>query len=164
MWWAPHRLGCLPSGRQAAADYTFGNLAHKMPTGHLSWNAEDTADSNGPRHRHRRCGFAGVWLGNLENIQLGYKGYRSSPLLQGFQSGRTSAPLGRGLGSEEGVGGASSIVGGAFYAMGGAYSHAPQDTISPKRSRLFCLGWSPRSGLARGKAPRACSLQEALKG
>ena len=108
MWWAPHRLGCLPSGRQAAADYTVGNLAHKMPTGHLSWNAEDTADSNGPRHRHRRCGFAGVWLGNLENIQLGYKGYRSSPLLHGFRSGRTSAPLARGLGSAEGVGGASS--------------------------------------------------------
>lgn len=125
MWWAPHRLGCLPSGRQAAADYTFGNLAHKMPTGHLSWNAEDTADSNGPRHRHRRCGFAGVWLGNLENIQLGYKGCRTSPLLHGFRSGRTSAPLGRGLGSAEGVGGASS-------AVGGASSLAPWDRTSDR--------------------------------
>lgn len=59
-----------------------------MPTGHLLLNAEGTVDSNSPHHRHRRCGFAVVWLSNLENIQLGYRSPRKSPspFLQRFQN------------------------------------------------------------------------------
>lgn len=110
-WWMPHRSGCLPSGRWAPGNYTFGNLAHKMPIGHLLSNAEGTVGSNSPHHRHRRCGFAGVWLSNLENIQLGYRSPRKPPsrFLHRFQGKEKLMSLRQGqLWCVCGVGAASS--------------------------------------------------------
>lgn len=70
--WVPHSLWVLSSWLQAAVCHTFGSLARKMLTECLLSNAEDSADSDVPRRRHRRYDFAEVWLGNLENIQLCY--------------------------------------------------------------------------------------------
>lgn len=64
----PHTLEALSSWLQAAVHYTTGKLAHNMQSGYLLLNAEDTADSNDHHRRHRQCGFAEVWLDNLENI------------------------------------------------------------------------------------------------
>ena len=131
--------------------YTFGNLAHKMPTGHLSSNAEGTADPNGPHHRHRRCGFAGVWLGNLENIQPGYKRPRSSALLHGFWSRRTSAPRREELVSEEGVGGASSAAPWTGHQTGPELGRRERMLVFP--SGLETLVWNGPLQASKGSFP-----------